>query len=336
MSQHLKSTNCSHNDSSPNHQHDHSHADHKHSHDHSHAGHSHSHFSLDNAVHLSTKLKISTAITLLFVVAEVGAGLYAGSLALVSDAAHNFVDALALIIALIAVWLQNRPATISKTYGYNRAGILAAFINSATLMVIVVGLIYSAIERMIQPHPVQAGLMFWVALVGLIVNTTITYMLHKDSHDDINIRSAYLHMLSDVLGTVSIIIGSIIIYYTGYFIIDAIMSLLLSIMIMWTTWSILQETVHLLLDGAPKSIDVDSVTDAIQSVPGVKALHHIHIWGIASRMTALSCHLQVEDMHLSSCEQILSNVNNMLKIKFSIEHTTLQLETKCNEGKKCR
>ncbi|MEW6733351.1 MAG: cation diffusion facilitator family transporter [Acidobacteriota bacterium] len=311
-----------------NHQ-EHSHDFHNHHDDHGHAGHQHF-FDLKQ---ISLKLKVSCAVTILFVIAGVVAGFYANSLALISDAAHNFTDALALILALFAVWLQGRPASATKTYGYHRAGILAAFINSSSLLLIAVGIFYEAIERIITPRPVEAGLMFWVAIAGLVVNIGIGWALHRESKTDITIRSAYVHMLGDAAGTVGIIIGSLIIKYTNSWVLDPLISVAIGLLILWTCWDILKETVNLLLEGTPKGIDVDAVSDAIQAIPGVRAAHHIHIWGIASRMTALSCHLQVDDTNLSHCQKIVFDVNCMLKERFRIDHATLQLETQCFEDK---
>ncbi|MFY9223021.1 MAG: cation diffusion facilitator family transporter [Blastocatellia bacterium] len=316
----LEQTNCN-NPTKHNHSDDHSH-DHNHSHP-SHLGH---HHGLD-LEKVNLKLKISTFVTVLFVVIQVAAGLYTNSIALVSDAVHNFTDALSLIIALFSIWLQKRPVSLSKTYGYNRAGILAAFINSSSLMVIVAFLCYESIERLFNPRQVETHTMFWVAIVGLIINIGIGLALHKDSQHDITIRSAYIHMLGDAASTVGIIIGSIAIYYTGYMIIDPIISLGISALILWTSWDILQETVHLLLEGTPKGISVDNVSKAIETVPGVQAVHHIHIWAIASQVTALSCHIRVNDMNLSNCQDLLLRINTILKDNFQINHTTLQFET---------
>jgi cobalt-zinc-cadmium efflux system protein len=311
---------------SRNHHHDH--------HDHSgHSGHSHSHghFHPHDLSNVNFKLKISTLITILFVLLGIIAGIYSNSLALISDAAHNFTDALALILALIAVWLQRRPASATKTYGYHRAGILAAFINSSSLLLMAGGIFYEAVERIIEPRPVEAGVILWVAVAGLFVNLGIGWALYRESKTDITIRSAYIHMLGDAAGTIGIIIGSIIIYYTNYWVIDPFIGIGIGLLVLWTSWDIFKETVNLLLEGTPKGIDVDVVTGAIQAMAGVRAAHHIHIWGIASRITALSCHIQVDDMNLSHCNEILLNVNKMLKERFHIDHATIQLETHCGE-----
>jgi cobalt-zinc-cadmium efflux system protein len=304
-----------------------------HSHDHNdHSGHSHHHFQPSDLNAIGFKLKISTLVTILFVLAGIVAGIYSNSLALISDAAHNFTDALALILALFSVWLQRRPASATKTYGYHRAGILAAFINSSTLLLIAAGIFYEAIGRIVEPHPIEAGVVLWVAVAGLLVNAGIGWALHRESKTDITIRSAYIHMLGDAAGTIGIIIGAIAIHYTGYWVIDPLISIGIGIMILWTSWDIFKETVNLLLEGTPKGIDVETVSGAIQAIPGVRATHHIHIWGIASRMNALSCHIEVDDMHLSTCHEILLNVNEMLKERFHIDHATIQLETKCSEA----
>jgi cobalt-zinc-cadmium efflux system protein len=317
---------------------DHDHSTHlEHSHAHSHDEHFHSHhhhhFSPDDLNNIGFKLKVSTAFTILFVIAGVIAGVFANSLALISDAAHNFTDALALILALFAVWLQKRPASATKTYGYHRAGILAAFINSSTLLLIAAGIFYEAVERLFNPEPIETGIMLWIAIAGLIVNAGIGFALHRESKSDITIRSAYIHMLGDAAGTVGIIIGSLLIKKTGLMIIDPLISIGIGVLVLWTSWDILKETVNLLLEGTPRGINVEAVSKAIQAFSGVRAVHHVHIWGIATQMTALSCHIQVDDVNLSHCNQLMLNVNKMLKDRFQIDHATIQFETDCSEDK---
>ncbi|MBL8148625.1 MAG: cation transporter [Blastocatellia bacterium] len=280
----------------------------------------------DDSTEVDFKLKISVFLTILFVIIGVVVGYFANSLALISDAAHNFTDALALVLALFSVWLQKRPANEHKTFGYHRAGILVAFINSSSLILLSFGIFYEGIERLLHPIDVKAGLMFWAAISGLIVNLVIGLMLHKESKNDITIRSAYIHMLGDAAGTVGIIIGSIIIRYTNFYIIDPVISLIIGLMIIWTAWDILKETVNLLMEGTPSGIRINDITREIKTVEGVKTVHHIHVWAISSQVTALSCHIEVEDRPVSQCNKVLQNVNKLLWERFSISHTTIQLE----------
>ena len=275
---------------------------------------------------VSRKLLTATIATALFVVVELIAGLAANSLALVGDAFHNFTDTLALVLALAAVRIERRPANPGKTYGYHRAGVLAAFINSGTLVAFTLYLFYEAIHRLREPHPVDSRAMLIVAAAGFVLNGAITWWLHDDGRHDLNVRSAVLHMLGDAVSSVGIVIAALLIARGGRPFWDPAMSILIGILILWSSWGVLREAVNLLLEGTPSGIDPDDVTRAILAVDGILGVHHLHIWGLGAARRALSAHIIVGDVPLKATGQLLARVNALLHDDYGIEHTTIQFE----------
>lgn len=270
-------------------------------------------------------LYASLAATLAFTALEVFAGLRAGSLALLSDAGHNFTDALALLLAAVGVYLQGRPADSSKTYGYGRAGVIAAFLNACTLMIIALIIFWEAAQRMLHPVPVQDAIMIWVAAGALVLNGSIMLALHRGQKGDINIRAAFIHMMGDAVGAVAIIAGAIAIRFTGWTYIDPILSICLGGLILYTAWDIVRESSNILLEGLPRGIELDDVTAAMSRVDGVLDVHDLHIWSLGSSTHALSSHVLIEDMPHSASDHILKSINEVL-CKFGIHHTTIQFE----------
>jgi cobalt-zinc-cadmium efflux system protein len=274
-------------------------------------------------------LKWSFLATTLFVVVELVAGIRASSLALISDAGHNFTDALSLVLAAIGFYLQSRPADSVKTYGYHRAGVLTAFVNALTLVGIAVFIFYEAWQRFLHPQPVREWTMFWVAVAALALNAAIMWGLHRDKDRDLNIRATFMHMLGDALSAIAIGVGAVAIYFTGLNVIDPILSVLIGALIIWTAWDIIQESLNVLLEGLPRGMELGRVTEAMQGVPGVIDVHDLHIWSLGSSAHALSCHVLIEDMPPSESNSILQRVNDLL-CGFGIRHTTVQFEhTKC-------
>jgi cobalt-zinc-cadmium efflux system protein len=290
-----------------------------HSHDHSHHHHHGS----------RTALAWSFAATALFVLIEFAAGFRAHSLALISDAGHNATDALALALAWSAVFIQGRPADESRTYGYQRAGVLAAFVNALTLGALSVWILYESWVRLMNPAPVDQDVMLWVAAAGVVLNGGVMLALHAGGKDDINIRAAFVHMLGDLLGAVAIIIGALIIRSTGWFRVDPILSVIISLLIIWTAWGIVRDSLNILLEGLPKGLDFKGVTSSLSEVEGVLDVHDLHIWSLGSQAHALSCHVLIEDMPPSQSKAILLAVNGILRNKFQIHHTTIQFEHVC-------
>lgn len=270
-------------------------------------------------------LQVSLAATLLFTAFEVFAGLRAHSLALLSDAGHNFTDALALLLAAIGLYLQSKPADHVKTYGYQRAGVIAAFLNATTLVVIALVIFWEAVGRIIHPQSINDRLMFWVAAAALILNAAIVVALNSGGRGDINIRAAVIHMMGDAVGAVAIIGGALAIRYTGFTYIDPILSIVLGLFIIYTAWDIIRESLNILLEGSPRGIQVKDVTNAMSSVPGVLDVHDLHVWSLGSSTHALSSHVLIEDMPPSSSDAILKRINDVL-CGFGIHHTTIQFE----------
>lgn len=270
-------------------------------------------------------LYASLVATLLFTGLEIFAGLRAGSLALLSDAGHNFTDALALLLAAVGLYLQGRPADASKTYGYGRAGVIAAFLNACTLIVIAVVIFWEATRRILHPAPVQDLIMIWVAAGALVLNGAIMLALHRGQKGDINIRAAFIHMMGDAVGAVAIIAGAVAIRYTGWTYIDPVLSICLGLLIVYTAWDIVRESSNILLEGLPRGIQLKAVTQAMSDVDGVLDVHDLHIWSLGSSTHALSSHVLIEDMPHSSSDSILKKINEVL-CTFGIHHTTIQFE----------
>ncbi len=270
-------------------------------------------------------LRISLAATLAFTGFEVFAGFRSGSLALLSDAGHNFTDALALLLAAVGLYLQSKPANQIKTYGYQRAGVIAAFLNAATLIVISVIIFWEAVTRMLHPQPLDDNLMMWVAVAALVLNGAIMLALRHGQKGDINIRAAFIHMLGDAVGAFAIVVGAIAIHYTGWTYIDPILSIALALLICYTAWDIIRESLNILLEGLPRGIELVNVTSAMGQVEGVLDVHDLHIWSLGSSTHALSCHVLIEDMPPSASERILKRINEVLT-NFGIHHSTIQFE----------
>jgi len=271
----------------------------------------------------------SFAATLLFVVFEVIAGLRAHSLALLSDAGHNFTDALAIVLAAFAYSLQSKPADDKKTFGYHRAGVLAAFVNALTLVVIAGFIFYESWVRLRDPQPVETGIMLIVAAAALLLNGVIMWGLHAESKHDLNVRAVFIHMMGDALGAAGIIAGAIAIRYTGWRQIDPVLSILIGLLIVWTAWDIIKESLNVLLEGLPSGIALDAVTQRLLQEEGVIDVHDLHIWSLGSNAHALSCHVLIEDMPPSASDAILTRIHQVLS-SFHIHHTTIQFEhAKC-------
>jgi cobalt-zinc-cadmium efflux system protein len=274
-------------------------------------------------------LVVSLLLTAGFVVIETVAGFRAHSLALLSDAGHNFTDAFALLLALIGVYLQARPGDHVKTYGYQRAGVLVALINAVTLVLLALFLFYESYVRLLHPEPVAEVTMMVVAAIGLVLNLAIAGGLGGHGHD-LNIRAAWIHMMGDAASSAAIIAGAAVIRYTGWNAIDPILSIVIGIAMVWSAWGIIKDSLNILLEGLPKGLKLADVSRELGGVPGVIDVHDLHIWSLGSQDHALSCHVLIEDMPPSASESILRDLNKVLCDRYSIHHTTIQFEhTKC-------
>jgi cobalt-zinc-cadmium efflux system protein len=290
---------------------------------HSHAGHSHGHAHPPLTARM---LRLALGFTLAYIVLLVVAGFRAHSLALLSEAGHNVSDFFALLLSWVAAYLSERPATSTKTYGWRRAGVLAAFVNAVSLIIIAVLIFYSAIQRLSHPEPVQAGLMMWVAAAGVLLNGAITLMLLRGGRD-LNLRSVLIHEIGDTLSTAAVIAGGWVILVTGHSWIDPALSIAISAMILWSSISIVRESLNILLEGAPSGMELEAIDAELRAVPGVLDVHDLHIWSIGSDTHALSSHITIADIPPSASNAILDELRQMLASRHHIHHTTIQFES---------
>ena len=270
-------------------------------------------------------LQVSLLVTAAYIGLLVVAGLRAHSLALLSEAGHNLTDFVALLLSLVAVYLHSRPPSATHTYGYHRAGVLAALINAATLVAISFLIFYEAVRRIQQPQPVQAHLMMWVAGAGVIMNGAIAFMLYRTDRD-VNVRSALVHEIGDTLSTAAVIAGGWAILVTGQTWIDSALSFGIGALILWSSFGIMRETLNILLEGTPRGMKLGRVEAAIREIEGVNDVHDLHVWSIGSETSALSCHISIADIPPSVSERILRDVKERLHHDFRIDHTTIQFE----------
>jgi cobalt-zinc-cadmium efflux system protein len=270
-------------------------------------------------------LKVSSLVTLAYIALLVVAGLRAHSLALLSEAGHNLSDFLALLLSLTAVYLESRPPSSTKTYGYHRAGVLVALVNSASLVIVSFFIFYEAFRRLKQPEPVRAGVMMAVAAAGVVMNGAIAWLLYR-TRQDVNIRSALLHEVGDTLSTAAVIAGGWAILWTGQYWIDSALSFGIGALILWSAFGIVRETLNILLEGTPRGMKVEHIEAAMRSIEGVNDVHDLHVWSIGSETHALSCHIAIADIPPSASERILRDVKERLLHDFKIDHTTIQFE----------
>jgi cobalt-zinc-cadmium efflux system protein len=290
------------------------------SHPHSHHGHRHG-----RAEASRRRLMTVTILTAVYMLAEVVGGWWTGSLALLADAGHMLADVAALMLALVAVWFAARAATPGKTFGYYRLEILAAFINGVALVLIALVIFYEAYTRWLAPTPVRSGAMIVVAVGGLAINLLCARLLHPERHDDLNVRGAWLHIMTDALGSVGAIVAGVVITFSGWYAADPLISALISVLIVWSAWHLIREATNVLLEGTPAHINLAAVEDAILATEGVSDVHDLHIWTITSGREALSAHV----IHADSISQsmLLKELRTKLHDRFGVDHLTLQMET---------
>lgn len=305
------------------HHHHHHHAHHHH--DHGHAGHIHDH----HAARSGNKkgLLIALLITASIAVLEFFGGLFTGSLALLSDSGHMLSDASSLVLSLVAIWFAARPASKRNTYGYHRMEILAALLNGVTLFVIAGFIIWEAYGRLLDPPTVSSNTMIVIAVIGLLANLASAAALIKkgDVKGNVNLKSAYLHVLGDALGSVGAILAGIFMSLFGWYIFDPIISVVVALLILRSAWGVMTQSVHILMEGSPATIDQSQVKQSLEGIPGVVEVHDLHIWTITSGLDALSCHLMIEDG--SQSQNVLQEAISTLEKSFHIGHSTIQVET---------
>lgn len=307
--------------------HDHAHEGHSHSHEghnHSHGAHGHHHFDPSGN---KKGLMIALIITVGIMFLEFFGGLITNSLALLSDSGHMLNDASSLALSLVAVWFATKPASPNKTYGFHRFEILAALLNGVTLFVVAGFIIVEAYGRFFDPPTVASGSMMLIASIGLLANVASAWSLMRkgDVKNNINLRSAYLHVLGDALGSVGAIIAGLIMMIFGWYVADPIISVLVALLILRGAWGIIKHTVHVLMEGTPITINPAEVKEILESIEGVRNVHDLHIWTITSGLDSLSCHILIEEE--ADDQRILQQAIRLIADHFKIQHTTIQVET---------
>jgi len=271
-----------------------------------------------------SRLAMALGLTTAFMIAEVVGGLWTGSLALLADAAHMLTDAGGLALALIAIRFSERPATPQKTYGYVRAEVLSALANAVVLLLLTVYILYEAYRRFLNPPEIIGGPMLMVAVLGLIVNLISMKLLSGGSSESINVKGAYFEVLSDMLGSLGVIVAAIVVMTTGWTLVDPIIGAGIGLFIVPRTWILLKQVIHILLEGTPPEVDTAALERRLMAIDGVTAVHDLHVWTITSGLDAMSCHLVVDDM--AKTPTVLAAANAALRADFKLDHTTIQVE----------
>lgn len=284
-----------------------------HNHNHDHGG-------------VERRFLLSLGLTGLIFFAELVGGLLTRSLALLSDAAHVLMDVFALALSYVAIRLTSLPPDDRHTFGYHRLRVLAALINGATLLFVAFEIFREAIARFSTPEPVLAGPMLVVAVIGLVVNLVVAFVLRGHHHEDLNVRSAFLHVLGDALASVGVIIAGVVIVLTGWTVIDPLISIVIGIIIVLGSGNVLRRALHILVEGVPQGLTATEVAEAMNAVPGVSEVHDLHVWTVSPGYIALSSHVVLNDQSLSEAQEILEDLEATLSGQFGIDHTTIQVE----------
>lgn len=303
------------NETSKNHDHDHDHA-----HNHRH-GHHHHH-----KIEVGARLVIALIVTAIVFLAELIGGYWTHSLALLSDAWHVLADAAALGLAWLAYHQAKKESSMEKTFGYHRFEVITAFINGLSLLFISAYIMYEAVERMLNPQVVKSKEMFIIASIGLIANGLIAVLLNSSAKDNLNVRSAFLHVLGDALASVGVIIGGLVMLKYQWYVIDPLISVAISLMILKGAWQITKEAFHILMEGAPENVNLSEIVNAVKNIEGVTDVHDLHAWSISGNLNSLSMHVQIG---LADTEEMLKKINWLLKDEFNITHSTVQVEKDC-------
>lgn len=295
-----------------------------HGHDHAGGGQSHSHAARTAN---RSRLGVVLALAAAYMVAEAVGGWLANSLALLADAGHMLSDVAALALSMFAMWIARRPPTARRTYGHHRTEILAALVNAATLAAISLLIFVEAYQRIRQPPDVQGGLVMGIAAGGLLVNLIGLWILNAGRNESLNVRGAWLHVLTDALGSVGAILGGAAVWAFGWPWADPAVSVVIGLLVIFSSWNLLKETVSILMEGAPRSIDADAVREEMASLPGVTKVHDVHVWSITSGMVVLSGHVQTAgERDLRACGTLLTELRTRLHDRFGIDHVTIQVE----------
>ncbi len=293
--------------------------------------HNHSH---DHKDLKGRKLLLSIGLNIIITVAQVIGGLISGSLSLLSDALHNFSDVLSLIVSYVADKYSKRAASFDKTFGYKRAEIIAAFVNASTLLIVAVYLMYEAAIRFMNPQEIESGLVIWLALLGILANGFSVLLLKKDSKDNMNMRSAYLHLLTDMSASVAVLIGGLLMKYFGWFWVDSVLTVLIAVYLIFMGYDLLKSSFKILMLFTPEDIQLEKLREVISEAPEIKNVHHMHIWQLNEKETHLEAHIDFhEDITLSQFDKILDQVEEKLYHDFGINHVNIQPEFKKDDAK---
>jgi cobalt-zinc-cadmium efflux system protein len=298
--------------------------------EHEHNGHTHHH---DISSVNKGRLLFVIAFNFIIALAEVVGGILSGSLSLISDAIHNLSDTASIILSYASIKISEKPKNKTKTYGYKRANILSAFINSASLIGIAVFLVVEAIKRFANPTPIVGNIVIIVAIIGLLGNLFSVLLLKKGANENINIKSSYLHLISDALSSVAVIASGIVIKYAGLYWVDPILTIFINIVIIKSSYSILKESINILMQSTPVDIDIDDINSKLQSIAEVKGTHHIHVWRLDENNIVFEGHVQIDDMLISKSLTVSDNIQHLLEEHFKINHAIIQFESaNCQDG----
>lgn len=296
--------------------------------------HNHNHIHITKNNVKANNLVYSILLNLLITVAQVVGGIISGSLALISDALHNFSDVLSLVFSLVAHKLSRRKASIEHTFGYKRAEILAAFINASTLIIVAFILIYGAINRFIHPEPIKSTLVIWLAVLGIFANGFSVLLLKNDANHNLNMKSAYLHLLTDMMASVAVLIGGLLMKFYGWFWVDSVMTILIAVYLIFVGFDLVKKSTKMLMLFTPEGIDIKEIVREVHKIHGAGKLHHIHVWHLNEEEVHLEAHLDCpEDFTLTQFDEVLERIEILLFEKFGINHTTIQPEFKKEDPK---
>ena len=287
--------------------------------------HTHSHFG-DLAKQTTSRLALSLFLTFAFVIFEAAAGIFGNSLALLTDAGHNLTDVIALGLSWFAIRLTAQPANARKTYGYHRAGIFAAVINSTALIIIALGVFYEAYQRFMAPSEVNSGILIGVGLMAVFINLVTALLVRRGSEQDLNIRSTFVHLMGDVFSTLGAVIAGVIIYFTKANWLDPLVSILIGFLIVYNAWGILRDAMDILLEATPRDMDLKTMVDDLVKVEGVIGVHDLHVWSLTQNLRTMSAHILTEDIPISAGADMQRKVNEILYHRYNVVHATLQLE----------
>ncbi|NND88381.1 MAG: cation transporter [Flavobacteriaceae bacterium] len=285
-----------------------------------HSSHSHSNIK-------GRKLLLTILLNILITIAQIIGGIVSGSLALISDALHNFSDVLSLIVSYIADLYSHKEASVRRTFGYKRAEIIAAFVNALSLIIVAIYLIFEAIQRFFAPEPIESNLVIWLAIFGILANGLSVLLLRKDSKDNMNLRSAYLHLFTDMSASVAVLTGGLLMKYYGWFWVDSVLTILIAIYLLIMGYGLLKDSFKILMLFTPDHLEVEKISKRIAQIDGIKNVHHVHVWQLNEKETHLEAHVEFsEDILISRFDAITSEVETLLFHHYEINHITLQPE----------